>query len=446
MSIRTVLCTIDLPMGERLRHIPLEPAEALAAAGLDEAAASAISVISLAVHEENEKKKNLLIGKGVKNITTANPDMVVIYLDNVIRSRLYYLGVAEKIARRVKACNRGILIGVVSRRIGREQGNFLRQYKSFDFAVTKNSGNVVAAIASGVSPGKAAATQAARFSDSSIYTTGKLDSFLRSDFPALLLTTRGCSNRCAYCYRSLARVKIEFLKVGVVMEDLKYVFSRGIKRCYLLDDNFLASMPHAESFASAYARTFGDNGPEIMVNCRPETISVEAVSLLRKINCRFVQTGIQSINSRVYGLFGRKCGSAELAKRLILLKSLERASVQTDLIAGLPGDDADWVKKSIDFLLKLRPQIIRIGQLYLNPGTAFSRYRRRFGLIAEKKKSDFNVPFVVRSRGFCSSDFDRLFADIKNISQREKDIHWEVSSYRGGYRVGPRCHFQQKIA
>ncbi len=103
---------------------------------------------------------------------------------------------------------------------------------------------------------------------------------------------------------------------------------------------------------------------------RPDTITPEKLAVLRRHGASRVSINPQSMSNDVLESIGR-CHTAE-----DILTSFEQAResgftvINTDLIAGLPGDTPDGFTRSLEAIVRLRPENITVHTLALKKGTS----------------------------------------------------------------------------
>ena len=93
---------------------------------------------------------------------------------------------------------------------------------------------------------------------------------------------------------------------------------------------------------------------------RPDTITEEKMRLLRSAGVNRVSINPQTLNDEVLEKIGRRHTSEEFFKAYDIARSCGIQYINTDLIAGLPGDTYRSFSKSVESILKLRPDNLTI--------------------------------------------------------------------------------------
>jgi oxygen-independent coproporphyrinogen-3 oxidase len=188
-------------------------------------------------------------------------------------------------------------------------------------------------------------------------------------------------------------------------------------------------------FVSLYKKFFkNQNGPWLVITSRLENLTLEAIDLLDLIKVSLIQIGLQSTNPKTFKFFGRKLGRTEIKKKYKAIKKKCGSEILIDLILGLPQDNLQKFKESLDFTIKLKPQRIQIKQLYLNPGTRFYKEQKKYNFQVNQKRDDFRSPFVLENCSFKEKEMKEAFLYIKKVAKREKKIHWKVLTAWGNFR------------
>jgi len=241
------------------------------------------------------------------------------------------------------------------------------------------------------------------------YLTGTMDSFfhsLKNIKSAYLYSSFGCVFGCYYCFRSIKFSKLQLFSPKRFYDEIEYIVSKfGIHRFSVLDDFFITSEERLRQFVDEFEKRKKKNKKlkevELFIMARIENFTSQKIAqLLKKINVWDIQIGLQTINPKLEKYMRRKEGSYR--KLVEIAKWLKEAGIyfKLDIIAGLPGDDIDYFKKTVDFGLSLKPSFIQVKQLYLNPGTLFHLKRDEFGIEDEgflSSRYKFGVPFVLGS-------------------------------------------------
>ncbi|MCL2366109.1 MAG: coproporphyrinogen dehydrogenase HemZ [Oscillospiraceae bacterium] len=101
---------------------------------------------------------------------------------------------------------------------------------------------------------------------------------------------------------------------------------------------------------------------------RPETITPEKLSIMRKYGADRICVNPQSMSDEVLKAIGRKHSAQDVLDAVTLVKS-SGAALNLDVIAGLPGDSFESFKNTMDTIVNLNPENITVHTLSLKKGT-----------------------------------------------------------------------------
>ncbi|MZH03603.1 MAG: radical SAM protein, partial [Nitrospinae bacterium] len=97
----------------------------------------------------------------------------------------------------------------------------------------------------------------------------------------------------------------------------------------------------------------------IRVSTHALCIDDTKLSLLKKYHVKTVELGIQSTDDEVLNLAGRKCSFDVVQFAVNRIQAMDfRLGLQ--LMPGLPGDNEQKFQKSVDNVISLKPDFVRI--------------------------------------------------------------------------------------
>jgi oxygen-independent coproporphyrinogen-3 oxidase len=102
---------------------------------------------------------------------------------------------------------------------------------------------------------------------------------------------------------------------------------------------------------------------------RPDTITRENMSLLRKYGVDRVSVNPQTFSDEVLRVIGRRHTSEDTRRAVGLAREAGFAALNMDLIAGLPADTEDGFRASLDEVLAIAPENVTVHALSLKRGS-----------------------------------------------------------------------------
>jgi radical SAM superfamily enzyme YgiQ (UPF0313 family) len=192
--------------------------------------------------------------------------------------------------------------------------------------------------------------------------------------PADILTiefTRGCKFKCSFCsYPLIGRKNVveESLKNSdVIYKEFMDNYERwGTTKYWVADDTFNDSTEKLEIILSVINRL--PFKPEFRAYTRLDVMhsNFEQVSLLKEIGLVNTWIGIDSIHPAASKVIGKGMNSDK--KKELIYKVGEKwagkVNIKAGYILGLPGEDSEFVRKTVDWFLEPSNPV---NQLNLNP-------------------------------------------------------------------------------
>jgi histone acetyltransferase (RNA polymerase elongator complex component) len=113
----------------------------------------------------------------------------------------------------------------------------------------------------------------------------------------------------------------------------------------------------------------------IRVSTRPDSLDHGRLKLMRDFGVRTVELGVQSMNNRVLSLSKRGHTAKETEGAVHRLRAGGfRVGIQ--LMPGLPGDTAECFRATIEKVLRLRPDMVRLYPTLVIRGTELADWYR----------------------------------------------------------------------
>lgn len=183
---------------------------------------------------------------------------------------------------------------------------------------------------------------------------------------ALWELARGCPFKCSYCYESKGDKKVEYFSLDRIKKELDIFVENDIKQIFVLDPTYNVDKNRAVEIINYIHK----HAKQIFFHfeCRAEFISDELAKAFSKINCS-LQIGLQSASEEVLKTVNRSFNKKDFIKKISILNDYG-IIFGFDLIYGLPKDNYEGFKNSIDFAISLYPNHIELFCLSVLPGTS----------------------------------------------------------------------------
>ena len=108
----------------------------------------------------------------------------------------------------------------------------------------------------------------------------------------------------------------------------------------------------------------GENFDELTVEAgRPDTITKDKLLALKKGGVSRISINPQTMSDKVLGIIGRRHTVQQTVDAFNLARECGFDNINMDLIAGLPGDDLESFKNTIDSVIALDPESVTVHSL-----------------------------------------------------------------------------------
>ena len=163
-----------------------------------------------------------------------------------------------------------------------------------------------------------------------------------------ILTSRGCFNRCNFCYRM--EKSIRFRSVANVVEEIKILRKRyGVSFFQMQDELF--NFPKKRIFE--FYEELKKEGLKIKYSCnaRVDVFDAEVAACLKDSGCKFLNFGLESADQNVLNLMKKNATVEQNVKAVETAKKVG-IGVGLNFLWGNKGDSADSLRKNVEFIKK----------------------------------------------------------------------------------------------
>jgi radical SAM superfamily enzyme YgiQ (UPF0313 family) len=207
----------------------------------------------------------------------------------------------------------------------------------------------------------------------------------------LLEASRGCPYTCGYCLWAEPSGVREY-PIERVEKELAYILDQKPKHIMFCDGTFNKNKNRAKRILKVMCEHLRAKkiGPfSCLVENRLELIDEETALILDELitlNPLFtVEFGLQSANKISSELSRRKFDEDKFLKSWNTLTPKVRNSAELDCIYGLPGEEVEDFKSTVDFAYSLSPLLIQCFPLCVLPGTHFEHMAEEYGIKYHKE-------------------------------------------------------------
>jgi histone acetyltransferase (RNA polymerase elongator complex component) len=175
----------------------------------------------------------------------------------------------------------------------------------------------------------------------------------------------GCPHQCVFCNQKNITGHIKPVEPAVLPQKIKeYLASNTSDKTVhvaFYGGSFTALPIELQKDYLAAVQPFIHSGQieNIRLSTRPDCITDEILSLLHEYHANTVELGVQSMDDVVLQRSGRGHTTNDTMNAVTLLRK-NGFSIGLQLMPGLPGDSAETFMKSIDTVVELKPDFVRI--------------------------------------------------------------------------------------
>ncbi|MDO8592398.1 MAG: radical SAM protein [bacterium] len=165
----------------------------------------------------------------------------------------------------------------------------------------------------------------------------------------LIATSRGCTNRCNFCYRMEKGIRLR--SIDNIIAEIKILFSRYGVNCHaFIDDLFVFSKQRLREFEQALAQS----GLKIKFNCnaRVDIIDKEMVEILKRCGCQFINFGFESSSNEVLKLMHKNATAEQNIRALELVKADGGIGMGLNFLWNNLGDNEATLRKNVELIKK----------------------------------------------------------------------------------------------
>jgi histone acetyltransferase (RNA polymerase elongator complex component) len=182
----------------------------------------------------------------------------------------------------------------------------------------------------------------------------------------IFLPAVGCRKRCLFCsQKALAGALPSPLSVRSIIEAFLPVLPSEEKererQVAFYGGSFTAIHRDDQICYLKEAQSFLISGriDSVRVSTRPDALDEETLSMLKEYGVKTVEVGVQSMIDEVLFLARRGHCAADTVDAVCRLKDMN-FEVGLQLMIGLPGDSLDRFLQTIDHVIELKPDFLRI--------------------------------------------------------------------------------------
>jgi radical SAM superfamily enzyme YgiQ (UPF0313 family) len=204
---------------------------------------------------------------------------------------------------------------------------------------------------------------------------------------AAMLTSRGCTYNCAFCYTPAAFNRlIRVHSVKRVLKDMQACIKNGVRRFFFADPSFTFDKKRVRLIMQGIIKKRWKI--EIWCETRSDLVDAPLLSLMAKAGVKFIAYGLESVDPKVNKALNKHINLKQFSK-IIKLTQLAGIEPEVFTLYGLPKQTRASALKTLSFLQSLRVKISKNSagqQLFLFFGTDVLNHPQKYGIRIYKKR------------------------------------------------------------
>jgi len=250
------------------------------------------------------------------------------------------------------------------------------------------------------------------------------------------ISGRGCPFHCTFCYQPWGHKNrchsAEFLKDAIMYLKNNY----QIEFISFQDDLFIASKKRLYEFCELRNKYF----PDLYWSCtgRANICDEELIKTIRESGCTLVSYGFESGSPRMLKSMNKKITLHQM-EEVVRLNRKYGFPIPVSFILGMPGDDEQSCKETVEFCLKNNLKLDSLMYATPYPGTDIFDFAIKTGRIKNEDIHDF-VMKLGDARDFVINLTD-TFTD-ENLQRKYKEM-MEIT--KKSYRQLSQNEIEEKI-
>jgi oxygen-independent coproporphyrinogen-3 oxidase len=240
-----------------------------------------------------------------------------------------------------------------------------------------------------------------------------------------------CPTRCAYCSFVSQSVEKSIKLIEPFLQALRQEISATARQIKALDLRVVAIYMGGGTPTTLSAKQLDElckwleqdfdlsHLREYTVEAgRPDTITIDKLRVLRRHGVDRLSVNPQTMDDGVLQLIGRKHTAADIISALEIVRQVGGFAVNMDLIAGLPGDNLEQFRYTLDKVLDLAPENITVHTLSLKKGSRITlegspipdgqEVSAMLDLAGQRLRADSYSPYYLYRQKFMSGGFENV--------------------------------------
>ncbi len=194
---------------------------------------------------------------------------------------------------------------------------------------------------------------------------------------AQMRTARSCAFKCAFCRYPAVAGPLRLNSIDVLESELRKLNEQKVNNIVFIDDTFNVPLRRFKDICRMMIRNKFDFNWFSYFRC--SNSDDEAIDLMADAGCKGVFLGIESGDQSILNNMNK---TVTIDKYRNGIRKLKERGIVTHaaLIIGFPGETAETVQNTIDFIEETAPTFYSAGVWYFDPKAPVSHKVEEFGI------------------------------------------------------------------
>ena len=244
------------------------------------------------------------------------------------------------------------------------------------------------------------------------------DALFSPAFP--IITSRGCPGKCTFCSAAfLHGRKFRFRSAESVVDEIEMLIKDyGAKEIHVWDDNFVTNKKRVFAIRDEFKKRQLNITLSFPNGVRVDSINEDILSALKDMGTYSLGFGVESGSQEILDKVQKNITFEKIEKAFALAKKF-KFEIWAFFLLGLPGETPATIQQTIDYAIKLDPDVAKFHLLKPYPKTAVYEELMEKNLILD---NDY------RHYGIHTAPVHRL-VDLS----AEELLEWQKRAYRKFY-------------
>ena len=235
-----------------------------------------------------------------------------------------------------------------------------------------------------------------------------------------IITSRGCPGNCTFCTAKFLHGKrFRCRSAENVLDEIESLIKDyGVKEIHIWDDNFITNRNRVFAFRDGIIKRNIKVLFSFPNGIRADFINRDILKALKDFGTYSVAIGVESGNQNILDMIQKGIKLEQIENAFKLAKEMKLETWGFFLL-GLPGEDKKTMSDTIDFAIKLDPDIAKFHVLKPFPKSAVYEQLKEQGLIVDENYIHYGIHTKPVHR-------------LPDVSQEEL-LEWQQKAYRRFY-------------